>query len=41
MYLNSYTAPACWALDYTAEGILAQSLEDWTVVDIGDETFEP
>ena len=38
---SPYKAPACWALDYTVEGILSQSLEDWTVVDIGDETFEP
>ena len=36
-----YEAPACWALDCTVEGILSQSLEDWNVIGIGDEDFEP
>ena len=38
MFLSSYEAPACWALDYTAEGVLTQSLEDWEVNPIdGDD----
>ena len=38
MFLNPYKAPACWTLDYMAEGILAQSLEDWEVNPIeGDD----